>query len=298
MIWICLIAPAAAVWAQHSDEPIRISPQFLDVEPMAMPAPDTVDYWVIRDRAMNQIIPAMTQSRAHLKDKHRQMFDYLLEIHKADHFADQQIKGICQTEMLASLLELDDQTDSLETDILAGPPQWDVTVEMMMQQVLDEGFVPERMTEPNAIEALVRTCRRKGRHGRKIFETIPPIISDCSAIWTYLENADLEGAFKVYVTRVEREKAQARQDYRDSVRQAHREEVIARARQRKQQEFNLRQASTRRARRERFWRFQEELLKYLITQMESRMANSYYQYNMGGGYGGYGGMYGRPGYGF
>ncbi|MCE5186638.1 MAG: hypothetical protein LLF76_10990 [Planctomycetaceae bacterium] len=258
--------PAASVQAA---QPMEAFPE------MTLPPKDSIDYWVLRSDAVEEFIPFLTKKRSELKTRLKLMGDYLLQIDKASDFANQNTPITFDSNVYAEVLRITPGLQQMKVPMPKERPTWDQLVEVAMQHVLYEGYLPA-VVEDAEKQQYVEICKKKEEYGQKVRTDMRKMLDQCARIWCYLDKTGQLGAYKSHeADLILQQKADAATK-RAAMMQEKQQAALARAEDQRQSEYEQRMAREefRSSRRERIYDSRQDQLLYRQSRLDERYANS------------------------
>jgi len=241
----------------------------------ALPEKGTTEYWVIRSEAIQEFIPFLTKKRSEMKTRLKMLADYLVEIGKASEFAEQNMAITYDPAVYAEILRIGPGLQKMNVEAPKERPSWDQLVEIAMQHVLFEGYLPIEVEDSEKTQ-YTEACKKKEEYGQKVRGDLRTIMDQCARMWVYLDRIGQLGTFKareadVYLQQkadVASERAMAMEEKQQA--------SLARAEDRRQSEYE--QDMARRefsaSSRERHYQSRQDNLLYRQTRLDERYANS------------------------
>ena len=168
------------------------------------------DYLVIRAQALTELIPFLTSTRREAKGHYKALTGYLKHIGKGQDFLD---SGITGPSSPAEYLKLIGKAEEFEKNNVELPEKymtWDQLVELMMEFVLNEGYVPTDVDGPEEIEMFKQICEQKEKYGKKVQIDLRKIAQDCMDMKAYLDSINEFEACVKYTRYMKEEKQKAR----------------------------------------------------------------------------------------
>ncbi len=209
-----------------------------------LPSEESTRYWVLRSQALNELIPFLTQKRSDLRDKYGYFNDFLEEIGKTQAFSATRIKVPESAKARLEIVGLLEDFEDREIQLPEKPVTWNEIVEIAMQFVMSEGFVPIDIADEAELQSFKNIMNRREDFCRKIRRDFKRTLDNCVKAWLFLGSINEQETFRSYVVKekaaVKAAKAQARSD-RASATRDERDSLRGDARRRRQQDsINLR----------------------------------------------------------
>ncbi|MHC4556778.1 MAG: hypothetical protein ACYTFW_10775 [Planctomycetota bacterium] len=214
-----------------------------------LPAKKTAEYWVIRSQAITELIPFLTDKRAEFKDTYRLMGQYLDKVGKRVDYHRSGIKAPDTAETYVRALGLSEKLEREGVKLPDKPPTWEQIVEVAMQHVLYEGYMPTQLSGGDELTMIKKICGQKEAYGQKVRKELREVVKSCMDIWTYLGPIDKQAECRVYV---EREKEAARLAHEKEL-QERREARAEAGRQKRDQQRAYREAQEQERRQQNIW---------------------------------------------
>lgn len=242
----------------------------------ALPGENTTEYWVVRSQAMTEFIPFLSKKRTEIKKKRLLLADYLLKIGKANDFADRNMPVTYDSKIYFDILQIGAGFKEMNVEYPKERPSWDALVQIAMQYITFEGYLPTDVEEGSEAEQYIAICKKKEEYGKKVRKDIRSILDQSAKMWVYLGQIGKLDEFKVYtVDLVLKQKAAKTKERAVRVEQ-HRQEVSARAAEKKQREFDDAQSRARykSSQRGRSYESRQDRLRYRQSRLDERFTNS------------------------
>ena len=277
---IILLAGAAIAISQDDTSEVKTEPKDYDSEQIEtapiLPENGTTEYWVVRSQAMTEFIPFLSKKRAEIKKKRLLLADYLLKIGKAEDFANRNMPVAYDPKVYADILQIGAAFEEMNVEIPKERPSWDALVEIAMQHILFEGYWPTDIEEGSEAEQYIALCKKKEDYGKKVRSGLRSLMDQSAKIWVYLTQIEKLGEFKAYQADLVLAQKAARAKEKAIYVEKHRQEVLARSAQKKQQKFDDAQARTefRSSRRAREYESRQDRLLYRQSRLDERFTNS------------------------
>lgn len=251
-----------------------VSPDEQISEPV-LPQKDTTEYWVVRTEAVQEFIPFLTKKRSEMKIRQKMLADYLLEIGKASEFADQKSPIAYDPKVYAEILRIGPGLQKMNVEAPQERPTWDQLVEIAMQHVLFEGYLPVDVEETER-EQFIAACKKKEEYGQKVRADVRTIMDQCARMWVYLDQIGRLGDFKSQEVDVALQQKADVAARRAAMMQEKQQASLARAEDRRQQEYEEKMARREfsSSRRERYYQSRQDQLLYRQSRLDERYANS------------------------
>ncbi|MHC4552815.1 MAG: hypothetical protein ACYSUT_08635, partial [Planctomycetota bacterium] len=161
-----------------------------------LPPKDTTLYWNIRSEAVSELIPFLTSKRTELKKKTQFLADYLLKIDKATEFVDSDVKDPEDMKYYVEVLNLTKNFNDANIPIPEKRPTWDELVEIAMQHVMFEGYMPTEIEGETEMLMFQELCKKKEEYGRKVRKDVHDVLTKGVRIWIYLGTINEQGNAK------------------------------------------------------------------------------------------------------
>jgi hypothetical protein len=241
-----------------------------------LPAKDTAEYWIVRSQAMTEFIPFLTKKRTEVKKIRQFLADYLLRIEKADEFSNKKMPVVFDGKLYAEILRIREDLQETNIEIPQERPSWDALVEIAMQHIVFEGYWPTDIEEGDEADMYIEICKKKEAYGKKVRQDLRSILDQSAKMWRYLDSIGKLDDFKAYAADIILEQKAVKAKEKAIYAEMHREEVISRAADREQREFEDAEAraSFRSSQRERYYQSRQDRLRYRQTRLDERYVNS------------------------
>ncbi|MHC4691873.1 MAG: hypothetical protein ACYS67_03955 [Planctomycetota bacterium] len=203
------------------------------------------EYWVIRSQALTELMPFLTRTRTEAKGHYKALTDYLKHIGKGQDYID---SGITGSSSPAEYLRLTGKAEEFEKNNVKLPEKymtWDQLLDLGMEFVMNEGYVPTDIEGPEEIEMFKQICERKSKYGKKVQADLRKIAQECMNMKAYLDSINKFDECVKYTRYQKEQKEQARK----AEAERRREERIA-AEKAKRQTDKERREAIKEARRE------------------------------------------------
>ncbi len=188
------------------------------------------DYLVIRSQALTELIPFLTRTRAEAKGHYKALTDYLKHIGKGQDFLDSSITGSSSP---AEYVKLIGKAEEFEKNKIKLPEKymtWDQLLDLAMEFVTNEGYVPTDVEGPEEIDMFKQICERKAKYGKKVQTDLRKIAQDCMDMKAYLDSIKKFEACVKYTRYQKEQKEQAKKEEMER----RREEQIAKGRDKRE----------------------------------------------------------------
>ncbi|MCE5186639.1 MAG: hypothetical protein LLF76_10995 [Planctomycetaceae bacterium] len=266
-----------APWPVDANNPPDANtPGDAEMTDLPLPQKDSAEYWVLRSDAIQEFIPLLTKKRSEMKTRMKMLNDYLLQIGKASEFAAHDIPVTYNPAIYAEILKIGPRLRQMNIRPPNQRPTWDQLVEIAMQHVLAQGYLPADV-EDSEMQQFAAACKKKEEYGQKVLGDIRAIMDQCVRMWIYLRQIGRLDDFKAH----EADVAQRQEAELDAERQAAmKQKQVAtrqRAEDRKQQEYEQRMARREfsSSRRELDYYYRQQQLLYRQSLLDQRFINSW-----------------------
>jgi hypothetical protein len=281
LVMIGLNAVIAAETATEQNAAVKEAPgeavkeTALAQEPV-LPEKGSTEYWIVRSEAISEFIPLLTQKRTEIKKKRQMLADYLLKIDKADEFAARQMPVTYDAKVYAEILQIGEAFSQMNVEVPKERPSWDALVEIAMKYIVYEGYSPTEVEEGEEAAMYIDICRKKEEYGQKVRQDIRSLMDQTAKIWVYLDSIGELDKFKAHAADIVLSQKAAKAQEKAMYEQTHREEVIARARDKEEREFETAEARAewRSGRSERVYESRQDQLQYRQSRLDERFVNS------------------------
>lgn len=252
-----------------------LNPPADGVEAAALPEKDSAQYWVVRSEAVQELTPFLTKKRSEMKTRRKLLADYLLEIGKATDFDAQNLPVKYDPAVYAEILSIGPGLQQMNVQPPAERPSWDLLVEIAMQHVLFEGYLPTEVEETEK-DQFAAACRKKEEYGQKVRSDLRTIMDQCARMWVYLDQIGQLSDFKAREVDLKLQQKAAVEARRAAAMQEKQQASLARAEDKRQQEYEEKMARREfsSSRRERSYQSRQDHLLYRQTRLDERYANS------------------------
>lgn len=254
---------------------VDIDPADIEMTDLPLPPDDSAEYWVLRSDAVQEFIPLLTKKRSEMKTRLRMLTDYLLQIGKASEFALQSIPDYENPKVYAEILKIGPGLQKLNVELPKKRPAWDQLVEIAMQHVLHEGYLPTEV-EPSEKDQYIAACQKKEEYGQKVRDDIRTIMDQCAGMWVYLDQIGRLGDFKAHETEVALRQEAEYAAEREAAMQQKQSAALQRTEDRRQREYEQRMARREfsSSRRELDYYYRQQRLLYRQSLLDQRFINS------------------------
>lgn len=247
-----------------------------DSAKIQLPAKNSPEYWNVRSEAISELLPFLTKKRAEMKKNQQILTDYLLNIDKASDFADKNPPVPNDPNVYFTILRIGQALDDMGVPKPQKRPSWDEIMDVVMQYVLFEGYLPTKVEEGNDLVQYVDICKKKEMYGQKVRQDLRSALDQCARMWVYLDSINKLGGFKAYYADLKLEHDQQIAQEKAKYEEAHRNQVIAqneKAQQQKQDDALAREQFQSSKNQQRFEDKQARLQNSQLT-LENRLVNS------------------------
>jgi hypothetical protein len=243
---------------------------------LVLPPKDSTQYWVIRSEAISEFVPLLTKKRTEVKMKLQLLADYLLKIDKASEFAGRNMPVTFDAKVYLDILQMGEGLRQMNMELPKERPSWDALVEVVMKYVLYDGYLPTDVEEGDDAAVYIEACKKKEEYGQKVRQDIRTVLDQAAKIWVYLDSIKELDNFKAYAADLILEKKAAKAQEKAMYTEAHRQEVLAQAKEKQQREFETAEsrAEWRSGRRERAYDSYQDNLQYRQSRLDERFVNS------------------------
>lgn len=255
------------------------TPPDAEMTNLPLPSEDSIEYWVLRSDAVQEFIPLLTKKRSEIKTRTKMLTDYLLQIGKAAEFADQNTSVPHDPKVYAKIFRTGPGLQKVNAELPKERPTWDQLVEIAMQHVLFEGYLPTDV-EPSETQQYIAACKKKEEYGQKVRADVRQIMDQCAAMWVYLDQIGQLGAFKAYEADVALRQEADTAAQRQAAMQQKRLASMQRAEDRRQREYEQRMARREfsSSLRELDYYYRQAELLYRQSRLDERFVNCPYCY--------------------
>jgi hypothetical protein len=218
----------------------------------------------------------LTKKRTEIKKKQQMLADFLLKIDKADEFAARQMPVVYDGKVYAEILQIGQAFEQMNVQPPKERPSWDTLVEIAMKYIVYEGYWPTEIEEGDDAAMYIDICRKKEEYGQKVRQDIRTVLDQCAKMWVYLDSIGQLSEFKMHVADVVLSQKAAKAQEKAMYEESHRQEVIARAREKEEREFETAEARAewRSGRSERVYESRQDQLQYRQSRLDERFVNS------------------------
>jgi hypothetical protein len=166
---------------------------------LKLPDKDSTQYWVLRSQAISELIPFITSKRATLKERYSYFDQYMEEIGKASEFAASTIKVPKGAKQRAEILGLLEDFEGREIELPKKVLTWNELVEIAMQFVLVEGYVPVDIQDEEELTSFKNIQKRRETFCRKIRKEAQVVVDSALKGWLYLGSINKQQSFRAYM---------------------------------------------------------------------------------------------------
>ena len=244
-------------------------------EEIQIPPKNSAEYWNVRSEAISEFLPFLTKKRKEMKSDQQLFIDFLEKNNMASEFAAGDIPVPKDPKVYFAILQIGQGLEDMNIPKLKDRPSWEELMEIVMQHILVEGYLPTTIEE-DELTHYIQICKQKEQYGQKVRQGLRSALDQCARMWVYLDSIGKLGDFKAYYadlrleqkTQVAQEKAQ--------VTEAHRQAVMQRAAEKKEQKFEDAESREEFASstRERHYDSRQTRLQGRQTLLDDRFVNS------------------------
>ena len=234
-----------------------------------LPPQNSPEYWNVRTEAISELLPLLTQKRLEMKNTEQVLRDYLLDNNMGSDYTAKNVPVPSDPNVYFEILKVGQGLNDMGIPKPKSRPSWNELMEVAMEHVVYEGYMPTHVEKGEDLEQYTEMCRKKEEYGQKVRQDLRSYLDQCARMWVYLQSQNKLDAFKVYcadmVSQHQAQRAQAKAAY-DS---AHQQQMQSQDQQREAEKFQDAQAREQFASSRRQQTFESRQ-----TRLNSRAANA------------------------
>lgn len=218
-----------------------------------LPEKNTSEYWVVRSRAISELITFLTKKRTELKEDLNHFTAYLDKLDKADDFITSNVEVPKDPKYRFQVLGILEDVEDSSVNVPEKPMTWEQMVEIAMKFVVEEGYSSVDFSDGEELRQYKAVLKNRENFLKKIRSDVNNQVEACLMAWFYLGTINQQTGFKLYrfqTTEAEAKEAEAK-------RAKSRAEQGADARQRRQdlkdEETQRRQERLNRSYNNNYW---------------------------------------------
>lgn len=189
-----------------------------------LPPKESTRYWVLRSQALNELTPFLTQKRASLREKYGYFTAFLEEAGKTEAFSAKRIDVPKSPRARAEIVGLLEDFDDRDIQLPEKPLTWNQTVEIAMEFVMSEGFVPIEIADEAELKSFKSVMKRREDFCRKIRRDVKRTLDNSLKAWLYLGSINQQERFRSYIINEKAAAKAAKEQARSARAAATREE--------------------------------------------------------------------------
>jgi hypothetical protein len=175
-----------------------------------LPPQNTIKYWVIRSKAMTELIPFMTKKRAETKESLKLFTDYIQVLGKGEDFLKNKISVKPTQKLYAKVMGITEELKERGEDIPDKILTWEETMQFAMNFILEDGYLPVVVDGEKEFESYRNICKQNEVFAQKVQKELRENMNKCITAWTYLGTIKKQEGYKVFAFREKEAKELAR----------------------------------------------------------------------------------------
>jgi hypothetical protein len=176
------------------------------LDEVALPEKNSEAYWVVRSRAVDELISFLTQRRADLKQKLTSFQNYIDKIGMTGDMLKSEIQFTkIEPEARMKALGVFDEAESKGINIPKKPLTWEQLVDLSMRLVVDRGYSPVDMNDEE-LEGFKNILKRNEQFCMKVRKETSDAADKVVKAWLYLGSIDKQNEFRLYVLELKQQK--------------------------------------------------------------------------------------------
>ncbi len=251
-----------------------------DFNAIQLPPKDSLEYWVIREQSLSDLVPFLTKKRAEMKQKRQILADYLLQIGRAEDFAAQTIEVPDDPKLYAMAFGVLKGLEQKNIDVskiqMKQRPDWDGVVEFAMKNAIYEGYVPTQVEEGDEFQMYKDMVMKKEQYGRKVHSELRPLAQQCLKAWIYLGQINEQENLKAYVAEKKLQAKQADEALQTQLQEQKRSTAYEHAMARDEKRFEQSMDRSRQDRHDERQDYRQDALLFRQSRLDDRYTGRYY----------------------
>jgi hypothetical protein len=244
-------------------------------EEIKIPPKNSAEYWNVRSEAISEFLPFLTKKRKEMKSDQQLFIDFLEKNNMASDFAATNSPVPNDPSVYFAILQIGQGLEDMNIPKPKDRPSWEELMEIVMQHVLVEGYLPTTIEE-DELTHYIQICKQKEQYGQKVRQGLRSALDQCARMWVYLDSIGKLGDFKAYYADLRLEQKTQIAQEKAQVTEAHRQAVMQRAAEKKEQKFEDAESREEFASstRERHYDSRQTRLQGRQTLLDDRFINS------------------------
>lgn len=251
-----------------------------DFNAIQLPPNDALEYWVIRNQALTDLVPFLTKKRAEMKQKRQVLADYLLQIGRAEEFAAQTIEVPNDPKLYAFAFGVLQGLEQKDIDVskiqMKKQPDWDGLVEFAMRNAIYEGYLPTAVEGNEEFQMYKEMVMKKEQYGQKVHKELRPLAQQCLKVWLYLGQIKEQENLKAYVAEKKLQTKQADDAMRARLQEEKRATAYDHAKAREEKRFEQSMDRSRQERHDERQDYRQDALLFRQSRLDDRYTNNYH----------------------
>jgi len=278
---IMVMIAVAAFNSVFAAEPVLQEPQIDEsagVVEIKLPPKDSSEYWAVRAEAMSKLLPLLTQKRTEAKKQVQLLADYLLSIGKATEFAEKKVPVPSDPNVFLEVLQMGQRLEEMNMPVPKKRPSWDELVEIAMEYVIYDGYLPVEIEEGEDRLQFVQACVKKEEYGQKVRKDLRTSLDQYARMWVYLDSINKKNDFKVYLADLKLKDKEQRDQQKAAYLDARRDKAVAQAEREAQmkQQAAMDRYQFESSKKERIYQDRQNRLEYQQSLLNNRLVNGGY----------------------
>jgi hypothetical protein len=233
---------AAPIHAQDAEEKIVLPPQ------------NTSEYWVVRSRAISELITFLTMKRTELNEDLSHFTSFLDKLGKADDFITSNVEVPKDPKYRFQMLGiLEDVEESASVKVPEKPMTWEQMVEIAMKFVVEEGYSSVDFEDGEELRQYKAVLKNRENFLKKIRSDVNNQVEACLKAWFYLDTINQQTGFKLYRFQTVESERKSKEEKAAASRAEQGAEARQRRRDLKDEETRRRQERLNRSYSNSYW---------------------------------------------
>lgn len=222
-------------------------------EEVTLPAKTTSEYWVVRSRAISELITFLTMKRTELNDALNHFTGYLDKLGKADDFITANVEVPKDPKLRFQMLGILEDVEASSVKVPEKPMTWEQMVEIAMKFVVEEGYSSVDFEDGEELRQYKAVLKNRENFLKKIRSDVNNQVEACLMAWFYLGTINQQTGFKLYRFQTTEAERKAKEDKAKSSRAEQGAEARQRRRDLKDEETRRRQQRLNRNYSNSYW---------------------------------------------
>lgn len=193
ILFLCVVSLFAWGGSICAQEAVEVE------EEVQLPPENSPEYSVVRSCAVSELTSFFSRKRIELTENLNIFTAFLDKLGKADEFITTPVEVPQDpAQRFAVLGILEDEFVARNIRIPEKPMSWEQMIEMAMQFVVAEGYLPVEFSDGEELKAYREVLKRREALPRKMRSDITNQVDACLKAWVYLGTINQQQGFKLY----------------------------------------------------------------------------------------------------